>query len=125
MLVDPDIGDYRDDLAGSDSLLNLVYAYNAGNDTAYGVNPPAIGTAIVQGPYVYIANETYTDLNSDGEFQNGIDIPIDTAISKNGSLIPAYIYPGAKNTGLFSSYVPYEDMAGGFPILNYTFDNTL
>src|SRR5262245_33691276 len=43
MWSDPDLGDFRDDLVGCDSLRSLGYAYNAGPDTVYGANPPSVG----------------------------------------------------------------------------------
>jgi hypothetical protein len=49
LYTDFDIGNYRDDYAGCDTLLNLGYAYNGkeidgnGEDWAYGENPPAQG----------------------------------------------------------------------------------
>lgn len=53
---DPDIGNYRDDFAGCDSLLDLAYAYNGyPNDSeynAYGIAPAACGYALLQGPVV-------------------------------------------------------------------------
>ena len=51
--LDPDIGDYYRDLIACDTLLNLGYAYSLG-DTIFGINPPASGIALVQGPPVYV-----------------------------------------------------------------------
>jgi len=49
---DPDLGDASDDYVGCDSLLNLMYCYNATNyDDIYGL-PPAVGYLLLQGPIV-------------------------------------------------------------------------
>lgn len=52
--ADPDVGDYSDDLVGSDSTLNLGYAYNGeAVDLLYqhiGLSPPAMGYQIISGP---------------------------------------------------------------------------
>ncbi|MCH8011617.1 MAG: T9SS type A sorting domain-containing protein [Candidatus Marinimicrobia bacterium] len=47
---DVDLGDARDDLGGTDSLLNLVYGYNAfDHDASYGEAPPAVGYVLLDG----------------------------------------------------------------------------
>lgn len=52
--ADPDVGDYGDDYAGSDTTLSLGYAYNANTrDAAYdafSLAPPAVGWDFLQGP---------------------------------------------------------------------------
>jgi len=52
--VDPDVGTYSDDFAGSDTTLSLGYAYNANpiDDTyqQFGLAPPAVGWDFLQGP---------------------------------------------------------------------------
>jgi len=52
---DPDIGSFSNDLIGCDTLLNLGYCYDAGNDPdfkAFGLPPPSIGYVVLQGPLV-------------------------------------------------------------------------
>jgi hypothetical protein len=110
---DPDIGDYTNDLVGSDTLLSLGYCYNDSLDNLYGSNPPAIGTAVLQGPAVYIPGETFIDNNGNGIYEPGIDTPLDTAIVNNG-LIGTNSFPGAKNLGM-TSFI-YTQC--GNPILN-------
>jgi len=95
--ADPDLGFYADDLVGCDTLLNLGYAYNSGDDPDYGINPPAMAIPLLQGPIAYISNETFIDNNSNNVYDKGIDIPTDTATSNNGWLIGSKSYPGAKN----------------------------
>jgi hypothetical protein len=53
LFIDPDLGNFMDDFAGSDTTLQLAYAYNGDNsDTAYGDDPPALGITLLQGPRV-------------------------------------------------------------------------
>ncbi|MGH7726204.1 MAG: hypothetical protein ACREOU_12325 [Candidatus Eiseniibacteriota bacterium] len=49
--VDPDLGQFTDDLVGCDPALDLGYCYNStNNDGIYGANPPAVGLALLEGP---------------------------------------------------------------------------
>ncbi|HET9251609.1 MAG TPA: FlgD immunoglobulin-like domain containing protein [Candidatus Eisenbacteria bacterium] len=49
--VDPDVGEYTDDLVGCDTTRALGYAYNSTNqDAIYGSTPPAVGFHLLQGP---------------------------------------------------------------------------
>lgn len=102
-IVDPDIDNYENDYMGTDTTLNLVYCYSQ-SDTLFGINPPAVGIALLQGPPVFIPGKSFIDNNNNGKFDEGIDIAADTAIFKNGSLIPAKKIPGAINSELFSSF---------------------
>jgi hypothetical protein len=81
---DTDLGDYSDDLGGSDTLINSVFTYNEGEDFIYGSNPPAIYTTLLQGPVVESSNI------------------LDTAFVRNGEIIGEEIFPGFENLGLFS-----------------------
>ena len=62
---DPDIGDFGDDFAGSDTDLNMGFAYNANPEDdhyrAFGLPPPAVGYDLLQGP-------TVTDAAGEGVF---------------------------------------------------------
>jgi len=51
---DPDLGDAGDDYVGCDTLLNLLYCYNAPNtnDLVYGFPVPAVGYIFLQGPQI-------------------------------------------------------------------------
>jgi hypothetical protein len=107
--TDPDIGSdigYIDDLVGSDTVLNSGIAYNYGNDPAYGSNPPAFITNILQGPVSYIPGETFIDVNLNGVYDEGIDTPLDTAYHFNGLFIGSESFPGAKNLSA-SSFVHF------------------
>lgn len=100
--VDPDIEEFNNDYLGCDTTLNLGYAYS-GFDKEVN-NPPAIGVALLQGPPVYIPNETFIDIDNDGKFTPNIDTPIDTAVFKYGSNISSKIFPGAKNQNITSYF---------------------
>ncbi len=47
---DPDLGDFGDDLVGSDTTLQSAFCYNDGEDDLYGEDPPAFFTTLLQGP---------------------------------------------------------------------------
>ncbi len=58
--VDPDVGNYGDDFAGCDTVLNMGYAYSSSPDdavfTPLGLAPPAVGYDFLQGVSVYTGN---------------------------------------------------------------------
>jgi len=58
--ADPDVGQYSDDFAGCDTLLNLGYAYSSQPTDAVfesvGLAPPAVGYDFLQGVSVYTGN---------------------------------------------------------------------
>ena len=60
--VDPDVGDYFDDLVGCDTTRSLIYAYNgAAEDSryaAFGLVPPAVGYVLLQGALVPSPGDT-------------------------------------------------------------------
>ena len=87
--TDPDLGDYCDDLVGSDTLLNSGFTYNDGADTLYGSNPPAFYTTLLQGPWIYTGNNS------------------DTAFNHRGQLLGKQILVNHKNINI-SSFVQYQ-----------------
>ncbi|NUN09302.1 MAG: T9SS type A sorting domain-containing protein [Ignavibacteriaceae bacterium] len=99
---DPDLGDYADDLVGSDSLLNLGYVYNSGPDDVFGNNCPAFGIAVLQGPPAYIPGKTFTDVNGNGIYDHGSDTPLDTAFNHKGKYLSRDAFPGAENLKMTS-----------------------
>lgn len=107
-VADPDIGDFNNDLAGCDSLLNLGYTYNiAEEDTIfYGANPPAFGINLLQRPATYVPGDTFIDNNLNNIYDKGIDTPLDTAIYRYGNVLGIEKYPGAKNNA-FNSFTSY------------------
>ncbi len=64
---DVDLGNFRDDYIGSDSLLGLGFGYNGDDldegDDGYGAPPPAIGHIFVRGP---VADADGIDNDGDG-----------------------------------------------------------
>ncbi len=104
--TDPDLGiNYSEDYTGTDTVLQSVFAYkNAPDDTAgYGDNPPAFSSVLLHGPQVYIPNETYLDLNSNGIFDEDYDQALESAVIKRGELLGEKIVYGARNLNLTST----------------------
>ncbi len=104
--ADPDLGDYNDDLVGSDTIRNGAYTWNDGKDNVFGDNAPCFYIDFFQGPISYIPGVTFTDVNANGKYDAGTDIPLDTARSVKGPVLGVTLFPGAKNVGL-SSFVNY------------------
>ncbi len=94
---DNDIGDASNDKLGSDTLLSSVFGYQTVSDFEYGNNPPAFYLTFLQCPHSYIPGETFIDNNGDGIFDEGADIPLDTAYSFLGAQLGIKNIPGAKN----------------------------
>lgn len=105
--ADPDLGDFSDDLVGVDTLRNAGFTYNDGPDPVYGSNPPCFMIDYFSGPQSYIPGVTYTDVNGNGKYDDGVDIALDTAYSNRGQIKGVVKYPGAKNLGV-SSFVHYQ-----------------
>ena len=56
---DSDLGDSGDDMTGTDSLLQLGFVYNNyNNDGEIGLNPPAVGITLLQGPIAPSSGDT-------------------------------------------------------------------
>jgi hypothetical protein len=100
---DPDLGDYLDDRIGTDTLCNSTYIYQTQPDAVFGDSVPAFFNTIVQGPVSYIPGVTFTDVNLNGIYEEGIDTPLDTAFQMYGNPIGVGKYPGAANQRLTSS----------------------
>ena len=101
---DFDLGDYYDDLFGTDTLLQATFIYNQGYDGSFGTNPPVIMSQLLQGPYAYIPGVSFNDLNGNGIFDNE-DTPITTA---KEFILENYVreIPGAINLNISSSNAP-------------------
>ena len=125
LVNDIDIGDSgENDLDGCDTLLNSGYTYHktGAGDAKWGTTPPAETITLLQGPESYIPGVTFTDVNGNGIYDEGTDIPIDTAYSFGGPLIGKTIYPGAKNLNISSYFQYYNgiDPATRFQCRDYT-----
>lgn len=103
---DPDLGDHTDDHVGCDTLRDAGYVYNTGPDALYGNQVPCFLTDFFSGPVAYVAGETYTDVNQNGKWDDGIDIALDTAYSSRGQLLGVKKFPGGKNLKL-STFMIY------------------
>lgn len=106
LLTDPDIGIYSNDLVGSDTMLMACYSYDKDMDSTIVGVPPSFLTAIIQGPVSFIPGETFTDVNGDGKYTPGVDIPLDTAYNYLGVVRGIETIPGAKNL-ITTSFLPY------------------
>lgn len=86
---DPDLGDFEDDLVGSDIPLQLGYCYNSGPDAMYGANPPAFGVKLLQGPIVNSPGDTAFDyrgtyLGTD-RIPDAVNLPVSSVMAFNNS----------------------------------------
>jgi hypothetical protein len=112
--ADMDIGGFNDDLCGSDTILQTGYTYNDSSDSDFGDNPPAVAITQLQGPYAYIPGITFIDVNGNGVYDEGIDIPLTTAYNHKGQFIGIDSLAGAMNLGI-TSFMSYP--CGGNPVL--------
>ncbi len=109
--ADPDVGDAVDDLVGVDVPRNAGFTYNdpsVSDEPIWGPNPPCFMIDFFSGPVEYIPGETFTDVDGDGVYTDGVDTPLDTAYSIRGQVIGIVEYPGAKNLGI-NSFVHYQN----------------
>ncbi|NUN10360.1 MAG: T9SS type A sorting domain-containing protein [Ignavibacteriaceae bacterium] len=99
IVSDPDIGvNYSDDYTGSDTLLSSGFAYKKTADAGgFGANPPAAFNTLLQGPAAFIPGETFTDVNLNGEYDEGTDIPLMNALNYRGPQLGTDTIKGAKN----------------------------
>ncbi len=86
--ADPDLGDFNDDLVGSDTTLNSGYVYNDGADNDFGFDPPCFLIDFFQGPWEKTGN------------------PDDIAFNFKGPLLGIDTIPGALNLSM-TSFVHY------------------
>lgn len=105
--TDTDIGlDYFTDLVGCDTILNAGYVYKDTADSHFGNSPPAHFIGLLQAPYAFIPGETFIDNNSNGIFDEGVDVPLDTAHNHRGPILGVQNILGAKNLNM-SSFMHY------------------
>jgi hypothetical protein len=112
--ADPDMGQYDNDVVGSDVPRNAGYTYDNQTDYIWGEQPPCFMIDFFSGPRAYIEGETFVDNNSNEKYDEGIDTPLDTAFSVRGQVMGVEEFPGAKNMPI-SSFVLYVN---GDPNLN-------
>ncbi len=71
MWLDPDLGDYTDDLVGCDTTLNSGFTYNDGPDTSFGEKTPVLYSTFVQTPLRYTGSPTDTAIIRFNNFFDG------------------------------------------------------
>lgn len=103
MWSDTDMGEYTDDLYGTDTLRSSMYFYNDGSDGSFGVNPPSVFHTILFGQPVFVPGVSFTDVNNNGVYDPGVDIPLDTARVPMGEPFAEKLLPGAMNFGSTST----------------------
>jgi len=101
---DPDIGDFTDDLVGSDVARNMGFAYNAGGfDVAYGTMPPAIGFRVLNAPmYAFTRYTNGTDPQDADESLNllrGLNPDGSPIIHPIAQVETRFMFPGDPVTG--------------------------
>lgn len=123
--VDPDLGEYTDDLVGCDTILSCGYTYQTTPDAQFGPQPPCFLVDFFQGPISYIPGETFVDVNGNGVYDPGVDTPLDTAYNRKGKVMGIDTLPGAKNLPLTSftqymqSHPSHGDPNTRFEVRNY------
>ena len=90
--ADTDLGQYADDLTGTDIELNSTFAYNDSSDEEYGDNPPSHYMCLLQGPWIHVSDQSVTAYNN-----LGVVLGVDTII-------------GAKNLRMTTSANIYRSM---------------
>jgi len=117
--TDPDIGCYYDDFAGCDTM-NIGFVYNDGPDDVpdceeeiYGENPPAFIADLLQGPQTFIPGVTFIDIDGNNKYDEGIDIPKDTAVIHDGPILGKKYIPGAMNLNV-TAFTPHTSSLPGF-----------
>jgi len=99
--ADADVGDHTDDVFGGDTIRQGIFFYNNTPDNVYGNQAPSFMMDLLTSPHSYIPGVTFIDNNGNNIYENGIDTPLDTAVSYLGPL-GIRIFPGAKNLELTS-----------------------
>jgi len=105
---DADLGNYLDDIIGSDIPRGLGFVYNADIDDegpiGYGMNPPAIGFDFFQGPFA-----DYFDGRD-----NDRDGCIDGVRDANGVCIPENPVTGVNERIIMSGFMYYNNTGSAF-----------
>jgi hypothetical protein len=92
---DADLGNYANDYVGSDSLREGGYVYEGEPDNVWGAQPPALMYRFLQKPYSYLPGVSYTDINSNGLYDEGTDIALDSVSINYGQLLGKQTVRGA------------------------------
>lgn len=65
--ADTDLGNYADDLSGTDIDLNSTFIYNDSSDSDFGDNPPAHSICLLQGPCIQVSDQSVIAYNNHGD----------------------------------------------------------
>ncbi|MCU0333241.1 MAG: T9SS type A sorting domain-containing protein [Ignavibacteriaceae bacterium] len=104
---DADIGNTLSNLGGTDIGKNAHYCYGDSSCFLPGMIPLTFLTDFLAGPVSYIPGVSFYDINGNGTFENGIDVPRDTAYTFSGPL-GVQVYIGATNLKMKAG-VTYAD----------------
>lgn len=124
ILSDPDMGDYANDFIGTDSSRKGGYIYEK-TDNVWGAEPPALMMQFLGVPYSYIPGVSYTDINMNNVYDEGIDIPLDSAAVHHGPFhgvkyIRGAVYAeGFSVTHYMSSHPTHGDPGTPMELRNY------
>ena len=118
---DPDLGNPRDDIIGSDIARGLGYCYNADSEdegpNGYGLNPPAVGFDFFQGPFA----DYFDGLDNDR------DGCIDGVRDSLGICQTEDVNAGINERIIMSGFMYYNNIGGnqGNPVVALDFYNYL
>jgi len=104
---DTDIGWLNRNLGGTDMARNASYCFGDSTCFVGGVTPITFLADFLSGPVSYIPNVSFIDYNWNGTYEDGIDIPLDTAYTYRGQL-GVHVYEGATNLRMKAG-VTYAD----------------
>ncbi len=111
--TNPDLGSFWDDFVGCDSAISLGYVYNGhpvdNVYATYGLNPPAVGYDIIQGPIVPTGNLSDTAVFDFRKIAGARNLPLTSFIYfASGGLYsdPPFNYTGA---------LEWNQMLRGYP----------
>lgn len=105
-IADPDLGGYNDDQVGYDLLRAGGYVYNSTPDVQFGDRAPSLMITMLQPPFTYEPGVTYQDVNSNGIYDHGTDIALDTSYVQYGPVLGQKTAHGAKYIPV-SSFIHY------------------
>ncbi|NOX65038.1 MAG: hypothetical protein GXO85_04380 [Chlorobi bacterium] len=107
---DPDLGLYKDDLVGCDTLIDAGYVYQTIQDSSFMENTPSVIIQFAQGPISFLSGETFIDHNNNGIFDS-TDTPLSVGYNNKGSVLGSDKITGAVNLRMtsFSNFLPFTN----------------
>jgi hypothetical protein len=104
---DADIANFLANYGGTDIGRNSHYCYGDSSTFILGQTPLTFLIDFLSGPVRYIPGVSFYDQNGNGTFENGIDVPLDTAFTFRGPL-GVQMHIGATNLKMKAG-VTYAD----------------